>query len=614
MGGVRPGASVRRMSARRPARLALALLSLVVAPALAAQGGCALDAPRAVASGGAPTLILHNARVYTLGWDDPDGEGRSAARAPVRDGVWRPDASAIAIRDGRIVAVGSDAQLLRRRGARTEVRDLCGRTVIPGAVDAHTHVAEYGEALRRVDLVGVRSTAEALDRVAAWLERERAPADGWVLGQGWDEGAWTDTALTAAALEARFPGRAVYLRGLHGFAGWASREALRRAGITRSTPNPIGGVIERDARGEPAGRVRNRAVKLLDDAVPLPTPDEARRAWLLGLAAMADSGYVAVHEAGVDGVRLAALEGLARECALPIRVFAMLSARDTALARVWLERGPDTTGRGGLTVRAVKAYYDGALGSRGARLIEPYADAPTERGIAGAAYGFDSALVARLMERGFQAAIHAIGDAGNRDALDLVAQVQASTLDGRRARHRIEHAQVLAPADVPRVVALGVFPSVQTIHAVEDLRWAGQRLGTTRLAGAYAWRSLRREGALLPLGSDLPGSGFGLGYGLHSAVTRQDTTGAPAGGWLPEQRLTIEEAIRGYTTWARRAALEPAAHGRLVVGAPADLTVLDADPFALAGTDSRALVRLRPCAIVVGGRWREGAACRAERP
>jgi predicted amidohydrolase YtcJ len=599
----------------------LTLLSLALAlssPVLQAQGGapsCALDAPRADARGaGAPDLIVHGGRVHTLAWSDPDGEGRPAADAPVREGTWRPAATAIAVRDGRIVAVGSDASVLRLRGAATTVRDLHGRTVLPGLVDAHTHVAEYGESLRRVDLVGARTPDEALARVAAWIARERPAADAWVLGQGWDEGAWADLPLTAAALEARFPGRTVYLRGLHGFAGWASPAALRRAGIARGTPDPIGGVIERDVRGEPMGRVRNRAVKLLDDAIPLPTLDEARAAWRIGLGRLADSGYVAVHEAGVDAVRLAALRSLATECALPIRVVAMGSARDTALARTLLRDGPDSSGRGGLTVRMIKAYYDGALGSRGARLLAPYSDAPGQQGVAGAAYGFDSALVARLMERGFQAAIHAIGDAGNRDVLDLVAQVQASSIAGRQGlRHRVEHAQVVDVSDHPRFAALGVVPSLQPVHAVEDLRWAGERVGPLRLRGAYAWRALRRTGARPPLGSDLPGSGFGIGYGLHSAVTRQDTTGVSDGGWLPEQRLTIEEALRGYTAWARHAAHEESWAGTIAVGRVADLTILDGDPFALASRDPRALVRLRPCAIVVGGRWRDGTACEGAR-
>jgi hypothetical protein len=350
-------------------------------------------------------------------------------------------------------------------------------------------------------------------------------------------------------------------------------------------------------------------VRLLDEAVPPPTRDEARTAWRLGLARLADSGYVGVHEAGVDAVRLDALQSLARECALPVRVHAMLSARDTALAARWLARGPDTSGTGGLTVRAVKAYYDGALGSRGALLLAGYADAPEQRGIAGAAYGFDSALVARFAARGFQLAIHAIGDGGNRAVLDILAATAVASPSAHALRHRVEHAQVVDSADLPRFVATGAVPSLQPVHATEDMRWAGQRLGPARLRGAYAWRSLRRTGATPPLGSDLPGSGFGIGYGLHSAVTRMDTTGAPAGGWRAEERLTIEEAVRGYTVWARRAALDEPRAGAMTIGAPADLTILDMDPFALAADAPARLPMLRACATVVGGRWRDTRSC-----
>lgn len=590
----------------------VALVTFAAAlPAQAARGGaCALDAarmrrPLATASGPAD-LVLLDARIHTLAWPDPAGDGTPHPAAPWRDGRWHPDATALAVRDGRIVAVGDDAAVRALVGPRTMVRTMRGRTVLPGFVDAHTHVAEYGESLRRADLVGLATPDEAIAALARWARATAPAADAWLLGQGWDEGAWADRRLTAAQLDARFPGRAVYLRGLHGFAGWASSAALRRAGITRDTPDPVGGVIERDAAGRPTGVVRNRAVALLDAAIPAPTAAEARRAWALGLARLADSGYVGVHEAGVDARRLKALRGLARGCALPVRAYIMASARDTALARALVAAGPDTAGAGGVTVRAIKAYYDGALGSRGARLLAPYADAPEAQGVAGAAYGFDSALVARLVAAGFQVGIHAIGDAGNREVLDFLDATGAASPAGRARRHRIEHAQVVAEGDVPRFAALGVVPSVQPVHAVEDLVWAGRRLGTTRLRGAYAWRSLRRTGATLPLGSDLPGSGFGIGYGLHSAVTRQDTTGAPAEGWFPEQRLTIEEAVRGYTTWARRAALEDSWVGTIAPGMAADLTVLDRDPFDVAPRELRSIV---PCATVVAGRWRDTGRC-----
>ncbi|MCU0635560.1 MAG: amidohydrolase, partial [Gemmatimonadaceae bacterium] len=522
-------------------------------------------------------LILRNARVYSLQWGEPRFDGTPSPSAPYDQGRWRPDAGAIAIGDRRIIAVGSDSAILALREAGTVVRDLRGATVLPGLVDAHTHVAELGASLARVDLVGVRSTAEAMARVAAAARGARPGA--WILGQGWDEGAWADTVLTARALSARFPRNPVYLRGLHGFSGWANRAALARAGITRETPDPTGGVIDRDADGTPAGRVRNRAVKLLDDAIPPPTLAEAESHWLLGLRALARAGYTTIHEAGVDRVHLAALRSLASQCRLPIRVYAMVSTRDSAAVREWLARGPDTSGAGGVTVRAAKAYYDGALGSRGARLFADYADLPGHLGVAGAAYGFDSAAVAAMMRRGFQVGIHAIGDAGNDEVLDFLARVQATVERPALRRDRIEHAQVMARSTTHRVRDAGVIPSMQPVHAVEDAPWVVARIGAERATGAYAWRALRRVGLAPAFGSDLPGSGFGIGYGLHAATTRTDTLGAPPGGWYPDQRLTIEEAVRGFTIWAQRAAFVETRRGMIAPGYDADLTVLDADPF-----------------------------------
>ncbi|MDX2191840.1 MAG: amidohydrolase [Gemmatimonadales bacterium] len=575
-------------------RSALALLAAALATApLRAQGTCAPP----VSPDTAPTLVLHNARLHTLAWPDPAPDGTPAPSAPFADGRWLPDATALAIRGDRIIAVGSDEAIIKLVGPRTVLRNLRGATVLPGAVDAHTHVVELGTSLARIDLVGVRTPEEAIARVVKAAGR---PVPGaWILGQGWDEGAWADRRLVHDELTRRFPANPVYLRGLHGFAGWANRAALDAAGIRRDTPAPVGGTIERAADGTPSGVVRNRAVTLLDDALPAPTDREAERHWLLGLGALGRAGYTGVHEAGVDAVHLAALRRLAARCALPLRVHALLSARDTAAVRDALARGPDSVERGGATVRAVKAYYDGALGSRGARLLADYADQPGTRGIAGAGYGFDSAAVRALMRRGFQAAIHAIGDAGNREVLDLLADVRRGDTTHR---DRVEHAQVLAPDDVPRFARLGVIASMQPPHAPEDAPWAGARLGAARATGAYAWRSLRRAGAALALGSDLPGSGFALGYGLHAAVTRQDSLGVPPGGWQPAERLTIEEAVRGYTLWAQRAAFAESRRGTLAPGMQADLTVLDGDPFALASETPARLLRLRPVLVVVGGR------------
>lgn len=576
-----------------------------------ASRACALTPPPPIADGslsgsraGRVDLILHNARVYTLSWGEPGLDGQPSSSAPVRNGVWTADASAVAIGEGRIVAIGSDSVVRALRQPGTRLRDLQGATVLPGLVDAHTHVAELGASLARVDLVGVRSPAEAIARLAR--AARRVPRGQWILGQGWDEGAWADTALRAAALDRRFPHHPVYLRGLHGFAGWANSAALQRAGIRRGTPDPVGGVIERTADSLPLGRVSNRAVRLLDEAIPAPTIAQAEQHWLLGLEALAKAGFTTVHEAGVDAIHLSALRTLAARCALPIRVYAMVSSRDSAAVRVALRDGPDTTGRGGATVRAAKAYYDGALGSRGARLLEPYADLPGHLGIAGAAYGFDSSAVSALMLRGFQIAIHAIGDAGNREVMQFIARTAANAPRPALRRDRIEHAQVLAPGDARTVAQSQVIASVQPPHAVEDAPWAALRLGAARVRGAYAWRTLRQAGVALALGSDLPGSGFSFGYGLHSAVTRTDTLGQPAGGWFPDQRLTVEEAVRGYTLWAQRAAFVELRRGMLAPGLDADLTVLDRDPF----DPTTKLAALRPVMAFVGGQRADTPASR----
>jgi predicted amidohydrolase YtcJ len=529
---------------------------------------------------GEADLVLRNGRVYTLAWSDPKRDGHPAADAPW-DSVagWRPDGTALAIRDGRILQVGSDSAIARRIGDHTVVRDLQGATVLPGLVDAHTHVAEWGETLDRVDLTGVPDAATAIARVAE--RAAKTPNGEWILGQGWDDGAWADRYPDAEALSQAVPNHPVVLRGLHGFASWANRAALVAAGITRNTPDPVGGIIRRTASGEPSGLFLNRAVALLDAAVPRPTPAVRDSQLVRVLRRMAALGYTSVHEAGTAPDVVASFQRLAAAGALPIQVAVFLSARDSALMDTWIRRGPDRGPAFGdlLSIRGIKAYYDGALGSRGAQLLADYADRPGVRGIAGAAYGFDRTRVARAMAGGFQVAIHAIGDAGNKAALDFVDSVQKAVPAARNGRHRIEHAQVLAPRDIPRFAELGVTASVQPPHAVEDAPWAEQRLGPERVRGAYAWRSLRRAGASLALSADLPGSDPDVFYGLHSAVTRTDKTGAPAGGWYPQQALTVEEAVRGYSRWARRAVFQDDSLGTLGPDKWADITVLDRDPF-----------------------------------
>ncbi len=525
-------------------------------------------------------LVLVNGRVYSLTWGEPSRDGRPASDAPFDSASgWRHDATAVAVRAGRVDYVGSDSGALARRGEGTRVIDLAGQIVLPGLVDAHTHVAELGVSLDRVNLTGVATEAEAVELIAR--RAMSTPKGEWILGYGWDEGAWANRYPDKRLISQRVPDHPVMLRGLHGFAAWANTLALAKAGITRETPSPTGGEIRKDADGQPTGLVLNRAVPLLDDAVPLPTPSQRDTQLLRALQVMADAGYTGVHEAGVAPDVMAAFERLAARDALPLRVYAMINGRDSAMVRQWIARGPYTSPDGLLSVRSVKAYYDGALGSRGARLLADYSDRPGHRGVSGGAYGFDQRLIADAMAGGFQVGVHAIGDAGNRATLDFIDSVTRAAPATRALRHRVEHAQVVSPQDLPRFAALGVIASMQPPHAVEDKGWAEDRLGAERTKGAYAWRTLRREGAMLAFSSDLPGSGWSPFYGLHSAIARQDTGGAPPAGWYPEQRMTAEEAVRGYTVWNAIAGLDERDAGTIAVGKRADFTVLDVDPFRL---------------------------------
>jgi predicted amidohydrolase YtcJ len=504
----------------------------------------------------------------------------------------------VAVRGGKIVFVGTTRGAQAHRGPKTRVVDLRGATLLPGLVDSHTHVAELGERAAKVDLTDVKTEDEAVDRVAR--RAATVPKGQWILGYGWDEGAWANRYPTLRRLSEKVPHHPVYLASLHGFAGWGNRLAFERAGITRDTAAPEGGEILKDGDGNPRGIVLNRAVPLLAEAVPPPTDDQYKERVLAGLRQMAQSGYVAVHEAGAETRLMKAFEVLEAEGRLPVRVYAMLSARDLALCRSWLARGPDADSDRMLTTRTVKAYYDGALGSRGARLLDDYSDRPGHRGVSGSGYGFDRELVAEMMRAGFQAAIHAIGDAGNRETLDFVESVVASSEKARAQRHRIEHAQVLHPADIPRFARLSVIASMEPPHCVEDKTWAEARVGPQRVKGAYAWRTLRRAGARLALNSDLPGSDHDAFYGLHAAITRRDKQLQPPQGWYPEERLTAEEAVRGYSHWNAYAAFHEADTGILAPGRWADLTVMDVDP--LGGADPGRLLTGKILATVVAGR------------
>jgi predicted amidohydrolase YtcJ len=482
------------------------------------------------------SLILINARVYTLDWDEPGADGTIMPGAPRDAGGWRFDPRC------------------RPRGRHGDSG--------PGRL-AHACLRQ-----------------EAVDLV---VERAKSvPKGEWIVGRGWDEGAWANRYPDKALLTARVPDHPVFMDSLHGFAGWGNQMALDEAGITSESAVPVGGEMRLGDDGEPSGLFLNQAVRMLSSAVPEPSRETLAKQVLLGLNQMAADGYTAVHDAGLDSRQMSVLEELEADGRLPIRVYAMLSLRDEELVRKWIEKGPDSDNDSMLVTRTVKAYYDGALGSRGARLLYDYEDKPGHRGVSGDDYGFNEVLNAEAMKAGFQIAIHAIGDAGNREALNILESVFRDEPSTAANRHRIEHAQVISLEDIPRLGRLGIIASMEPPHAMEDKAWAEQRLGPERIIGAYAWRSLRESGAPLTFNSDNPGSDHNIFYGLHSAITRQDKDGHPEGGWYPEQRVTIEEAVRAYTTWSAYASFREDEAGVIEPGRWADLTVLDIDPFVVA--------------------------------
>ncbi len=556
------------------------LLGLIAAVSLF---GC--SSPEEVAENIKADLVLMGGKVYTMNW------------------ATRPRLSpvdAVAIKDGLIVSVGNFSDLQSLITDSTELIDVGGATILPGLVDSHTHVPELGASLSKVNLVDVKSEAEAVEIISA--RASQVPAGEWIIGQGWDEGAWANHYPDLTLISEKIPNHPVFMRSLHGFAGWANQQALDSADINKNTIVPSGGEIGRFANGNPNGLFLNRAVKLLDDAIPEQSRQEVKSQILTGLTQMARDGYVTVHDAGLDSDLMQALIELETENKLPIRVYAMLSARDAPLMKVWLKKGPDTDKDSMLVTRSVKAYYDGALGSRGAKMLDDYSDAPGHRGVSGGEYGFDQALVTRMMASGFQVGVHAIGDAGNRETLDFFQRVFEEYPQARMGRHRIEHAQILHPDDLPRLSELNIIASMEPPHAVEDKTWAEDRVGKERIRGAYAWRSLKVSGATVIFNSDNPGSDHSIFYGLHSAITRQDKHSQPEGGWYPNEAFTIDEALHAYTSLPAYAAFREQETGILAPGRWADITVIDIDPFELASSNPAKILGGKVLMTIVSGR------------
>ncbi len=521
-------------------------------------------------------LILLNGNVYTL---DPD----------------RPRAEAVAVRGERIIYVGSSREARAFEGPSTRVLDLGGATVVPGLTDAHAHVSSLGFSLERLKLHGTTSAsqiAEMVRRKAATLE-----PGTWIRGRGWDQNDWEEKGFpTREILDAAAPEHPVVLDRVDGHAIWANTRAMRQAGVTNGTSDPPGGRIVRAAGGEPTGVFIDAASGLIESRIPPPSSVQIRDALKNGMRRCLEAGLTGVHDAGVSALELDLYREILVRDAFPFRIYAMLTD-DPHLIEERLSAPPQIgLGSHRLTVRALKLYADGALGSRGAALLKPYSDDPQNSGL----IRLESARLRRLAERaaaaGFQICTHAIGDGGNRLVLDALESALGPAVGTHR--FRIEHAQVLAPEDIPRFGSLGVIASMQPTHATSDMYWAGDRLGPERVRGAYAWQDLLRAGARLACGSDFPVESEKPLLGFYAAVTRQDAGKWPEGGWHPDQRLSREQALRCFTLDAAYAAFEEDLRGSVTIGKLADLTVLSRDIMRIPALE---ILDTEVRATVVGG-------------
>jgi predicted amidohydrolase YtcJ len=490
----------------------------------------------------------------------------------------RPEAQAIAWDDtGRIVGVGSN-DALRAQFPQARTIDAAGATVLPGLIDAHGHVLGLGLSLLNADLRGTTSKTQVLERLRA--HEAKLPADAWLIGRGWDQNDWPEKVFpTAADLDAAFPDRPVYLRRVDGHAAWANSAALKHAPRDLGGDwQPDGGRIER-VNGKPSGVFVDAAMDLLDDVQPKADAALKRRAYALAFRTLLSNGLTGVHDAGVSREDLAVLRELADAGELPLRIYAMADANGAALDALCRD-GRYAHAGGRLQMRAVKLYIDGALGSRGAALKADYTDDSGNRGLLVTAPDEFRRIVTKARDCGVQVATHAIGDRGNRLVLDTYAQVLGDAARGDH-RWRIEHAQIVDVADIARFAELKIIASMQPTHATSDMPWAQARVGKQRLAGAYAWRRFVDAKVPLALGSDFPVEQVSPLLGLYAAVTRQDLDGKPRGGWLPAQRLTLIEAVTGFSAGAAYAQFAESDLGMIAVGRAADFTVLRADPFAL---------------------------------
>lgn len=524
----------------------------------------------------APDLIYYNAQIHTA-----------------NDNI--PLAQAIAIEGDRIIAIGDSIDLLKLRDTQTQVIDLQGQTVLPGLIDAHGHLAGLGGLeVGMIDLSGTTSYEEIVEIVRA--RAAELPAGSWLIGHGWDHESWPSKMLPDhQTLSDIVPDHPVWLLRVDGHAGLANEAAMKAAEIDADTRNPSGGEIIRAENNRPTGVLVNNAKPFVESVIPISARGSTRDQILAGQRLCLAAGLTGVHDMRVPPAQVDLYKQLDKEGLLKLRVYAALPGRDAV--RYFSTNGIYVSDR--FTARATKLFMDGAMGSRGAWMLDAYADRPLDEdgnpytGLSVTDPEFIDFIARNGVENGYQLCVHAIGDRGNRRTLDAFEQAGA-----QNARFRIEHAQLLNPSDIPRFKSLGVIPSMQPTHCTSDMRWVVDRVGEERAKGAYAWRSLLDTGAIIAGGSDFPVESHNPFLGFYAAITRQNLDAQPEGGWYPDQCMTRAETLKSLTIWAAYAAFEEDQKGTLEVGKLADFIVIDRDIMTCPPADIPATKVLR---TVIGG-------------
>jgi len=515
------------------------------------------ESPPASTAGNEITLIL-NARIHTF-----DRSSTSLDSGAMAFGA-----------DGAIVGIGKSEGLQAEFPNATRV-DLQGRTVLPGLIDSHGHLHGLAVSFTRANLVGANSKQEVMERLRAF--EADLPEGEWLLGQGWDQNDWSEQVYPDRKdLDAVFPDRPVWLRRIDGHAAWANSIAIAQADADFGGDwQKEGGYIHRDVEGEPTGIFIDGAMQYIEKVVPETSPELIDSALDIATGRLISLGLTGVHDPGVNRSVIDRYQKKIRQGSFPLRVYAMADGMNETTE--WLcDSGPLVDPSGRLVMRSVKLYADGALGSRGAALLADYSDEAGNRGLMFISEEQMAEALRKVFSCGLQTGVHAIGDAANRQVLDAYEQALADYPDNP-GRHRVEHAQILSPEDIPRFAEMNVIAAMQPIHATSDMYWADERLGEERLRGAYAWQSLLESGAVLAFGSDFPVEEVNPMLGIYAAVTRQDLEGWPQGGWQAQERLSREAAIRAFTLDAAYAGFMEEQVGSLETGKQADFIVLEED-------------------------------------